>query len=84
MPSKSQVPLKKVTINLPVPVLDRVDKYALSLGVPRSSALVFLVSKALEDNERLTVTQEANMNLQQIMSNPMLLAEMLKSKQVNG
>lgn len=84
MPRKSNVPLRKMNMNLPVPLIERIDEYAVSIGLNRSSTIIMLLTTRLEQLEQMSITQNANTNLQQFLSNPQLMAEMLKSKQVNG
>lgn len=84
MPRKSNVPLRKMNMNLPVPLVERIDEYAVSIGLNRSSTIIMLLTTRLEQLEQMNITQNANNNIQQILSNPQLMAEMLKSKQVNG
>ena len=39
--------LTRITINLPTNLLQKIDEYALELGIPRSTAIMILCSERL-------------------------------------
>lgn len=40
--------LKQTSINIPVKIFDRIDKFAYSVGINRNSAMIYLLSRGLE------------------------------------
>lgn len=77
MPKGNVIETKKVQMNMPVTLLNKIDNYANSIGLNRSASIIVLIASRLEQMEQLTATQSANANIQDIMSNPVLMAKML-------
>lgn len=40
--------LKSTSINIPVTIFDRIDKFARSVGINRNAAMIYLLSRGLE------------------------------------
>lgn len=68
---------KKLNMNFPSALLDRVDRYAQSIGLNRSSAIIVLVDRSLNENEKLTATQDANNILSDMLSNSALMSQIM-------
>lgn len=49
-----KIELKRVNINLPSNLVQRVEDYALSLGVNSTSAYIFLLNQALEYKDTMS------------------------------
>lgn len=71
MPSKSKQELERISINLPVNLVNRVKEYAEETGLNVTSAYISLISQALRQNDAIT-------NL------PMLLAAMDEMKKLSN
>lgn len=56
-----KVELKRVNMNLPITLIQRVEEYALSLGVNTTNAYIYLLNQALDNKDALN-------NLSVIMS----------------
>ncbi len=48
-----KVELKRVNMNLPVTLIQRVEEYALSLGVNTTNAYIYLLNQALDNKDAL-------------------------------
>lgn len=80
MPKKSPIETKKLNMNIPSSLLERVDRYAENIGLNRSSAIVVLIDNSLKEVEKMQITQEANLNMQRFMGNPELLGQIINQK----
>lgn len=47
---KSKVELKRVSVNLPVNLVEKVEAYGESIGVNTTNAYIFLLNQALNQN----------------------------------
>lgn len=77
MPKGNVIETKKVQMNMPVTLLNKIDNYANSIGLNRSASIIVLIASRLEQMEQLSATQSANANIQNVMSDPRLLAQIL-------
>lgn len=50
---KKKIELKRVNMNLPSSLVQRVDEYALSLGVNSTTAYIVLLNQALDQKDTL-------------------------------
>ena len=70
---KSNVELKRVNINLPSNLVDRVKDYADNLGVNTTSAYIFLLNQALNQLDQIQYMPVLADVSKKIMANPQLL-----------
>ena len=54
MANKKNIELKRVNINLPVHIVERVKEYADNLGINTTSAYIILLNQALDQKEMMT------------------------------
>ena len=82
---KSNIELKRVNINLPTDLVERVRKYADSLGVNTTSAYIYLLNQALDQKEQINALPVLVGMYNQVMSNPKLmeLAQSSNDNEVN-
>lgn len=80
MPKKSPIETKKLNMNIPSSLLERVDRYAENIGLNRSSAIVVLIDNSLKEVEKMQITQEANLNMQRFMGNPELIGQIINQQ----
>ena len=50
--------LKRISLNVPIATLDRLDVYSKALGINRTSAILMLINTALMQNDMLTTMQK--------------------------
>ena len=80
---KSNVELKRVNINLPTNLVDRVKEYADNLGVNTTSAYVFLLNQALNQLDQIQYMPVLAEVSKQIMANPQLLESLSNKEKVD-
>ena len=51
---KSKVELKRVNINLPITLVKRVEEYGESIGINTTSAYIYLLNQALNQNSQIS------------------------------
>lgn len=51
---KQKVELKRVNINLPINLVKRVEDYSESIGVNTTSAYIYLLNQALNQNKQIS------------------------------
>lgn len=73
MAKKSNLDLKRVNINLPNNLVERVKEYAEDLGINTTSAYIFLLNQALNQNSQIQSLPVMIDMYNQIMSNPKLI-----------
>ena len=69
---KSNIVLKRVNINLPTDLVERVIEYADSIGINTTSAYIVLLNQALDQKEQVKSLPVLLDMYTQVMSNPQL------------
>ena len=69
---KSNIELKRVNINLPTNLVERVREYADSIGINTTSAYIVLLNQALDQKEQVNSLPVLMDMYNQVMSNPKL------------
>lgn len=60
MPKYNNLNVKRVNINLPIQLIDRVQEYSSSLGIPYTQGYTILLQQALQQQDNLKVMNDFN------------------------
>lgn len=54
MANKKNIELKRVNLNLPIHLIERVNEYANNLGINNTSAYIVLLNQALDQKDTMS------------------------------
>lgn len=81
--TKTSVELKRVNMNLPKVLVDRVEEYGYQVGINTTNAFIFLLYKGLESNFPVANQNEFEINFLNLLSENLLHDDRFISKLID-
>ena len=78
---KSNIELKRVNMNLPTNLVERVKNYADDLGINTTSAYIVLLNQALNQNQQIQNMPVVIDMYNQLMSNPKMIETLTNNEE---
>lgn len=80
---KTDVELKRVNMNLPKVLVDRVEEYGRQVGVNTTNAFIFLLYKGLDNNFPIANTHDFDIQFLNLLSENLLRDDRLINKLID-
>lgn len=82
--TKTNIELKRVNMNLPKALVDRVEEYGYQVGVNTTNAFIFLLYKGLESNFPIANQNEFEINFLNLLSENLLSDDRLINRLIDA